>query len=459
MPTRIAGTIAERQPRRASRHDDPAGLSRCCCKCPGRSGFVARGLLLCALFGVAVGRTQVLAPEEIRDPQMRALQEKYRNELKLITSASAAHTFPYNFYFSRKLDLEEKDQKQNDQRSIQFDRYHDKVVLKITGNYFASYSAELVKPEERARQTYETVMLPLLRAAVGALATADQPQAFAFEISHHVRRKIIGVASEGTENVVLVLPREAARRLVASADPGVQEAALFEGEAYLNAKPVFFWARPAETSPVTVASQTPPEQVATPLPRQSSGLFNLAAKVAPEGPALASPATHDDSPDALRDLQKNYQPALDRMVKELESQAHFVTYAPPAFVPFHHGVYLQLSVTTTLPQASAGSQYRQAALAFDQHIAHLIRPVLASLRERRDDFDGIDFSTTVRFASAPGEEGSPIAAEFISPLKLLSAYSDFDSTGQQVIDGSFVLINGERVSLNLQAAETGSTVE
>lgn len=42
------------------------------------------------------------------------------------------------------------------------------------------------------------------------------------------------------------------------------------------------------------------------------------------------------------------------------------------------------------------------------------------------------------------------------PLKLVNAYGDFDSTGQQLIDASFVLINGERVSLNLQAAEAGS---
>src|SRR6266852_4090723 len=96
-------------------------------------------IFVALLLAVAAGRAQVLAPEEIRDPEMRALQQKYRNELKLITSAAAAHSFPYNFYFSRKLDLEEKDQKQSDQRSVQFDRYKDRVVLKITGNYFASY--------------------------------------------------------------------------------------------------------------------------------------------------------------------------------------------------------------------------------------------------------------------------------------------------------------------------------
>jgi hypothetical protein len=154
---------------------------------------------------------------------------------------------------------------------------------------------------------------------------------------------------------------------------------------------------------------------------------------------------------SLKDLQQADQPTLDRMVRELDSQAHFVSYAPPAFIPFRSRPFLQLSVTTTLPLAAAGSQYRLAALAFDQHIAHLIRAVIAYFKDH-SDFEGIDFSTTVRVMSSSGD-GSSLAVEFIFPLELLSSYVDFDSTGQQLIDAGFVLINGERVSLNLQAAE------
>jgi hypothetical protein len=413
--------------------------------------------LLTLSLAVAAGRAQVLAPEEIQDPQLRALQQKYWNEMKLIANAAAAQNFPYHFYFSRKLDLDEKEQKRSDQRSIQFDRYQGKVVLKITANYFVSYSTELIEPEERARETYQGVMLPLLRAAVHAFEKADAPQAFAFEISHHVRKRVLGVSSEGAENVVLILPKASAQRLVGSSDPQVQQAALFEGETFLNAVPISFWPRPEGERAQEAASRTPAPpveaQVPTISPRlmKTLGFPNVAAKVAVE-PLEKLPAARDSSPDAVKDLQKSYQATLDRMVQELESQAHFVRYAPPAFIPFHNGLYLQLSLTTTLPPAAAGSQYRLAALAFDQHIAHLIRPVLAYYKDR-SDFDGIDFSTTVRLAADPASDGSPLAVEFIFPLKLLSAYADFDSTGQQLLDASFVLINGERVSLNLQAAE------
>jgi len=409
-----------------------------------------------------------MAPEEIRDPQLRALQEKYRNELKLIPQTIAAHEFPYRFYFSRRLDLAEKDQPRNDQRSVQFDRYQGKIVLKITGNYFASYSAELMKPEERARETYQEVMLPLLRAAVRALEHADAPQAFAFEISHHVRRKVLGVSSESAENVVLILPRASAARLVNSADLRTQQVAIFEGETYLNAAPISLWPRPEEVAAKETAPEAPVAPTAAPAtaapaptvsPRLLQGIAVPTAAVKPAvEPGQKPAAPRDSSSEALKELQKSYQSTLDRVVQDLEAQAHFIRYAPPAFIPFHNGIYLQLSLTTTLPRSAAGSQYRLAALAFDQHIAHLIRPVLAYFKDRAD-FDGIDFSTTVRLDGGEEAEASPVAIEFLFPLPLMTAYAAFDCTGQQLIDGGYVLINGERVGLNLQAAEAGALVQ
>jgi hypothetical protein len=429
----------------------------------------ASSILFCAFLLQALAAAQVLSPEEIGDPQMSALQRKYLAELKLITKAAAAHSFPYHFYFSRTLDLAEKEQPRSDQRSVQFDRYQDQTVLKITGNYFASYSAELMKPEERARQTYEDVMFPLLQASVKALENTDVPQAFALEISHHVRKKVLGVSSEGVENVVLILPRDSAQRLVAAADPSARHAAIFEGKAFLNAVPISFWPRPeAEVAPAQPVPgktvQAPPAPAVSPRLTGYAGIPDrlaqlpaaiLAQQPAPSSPSGDKPSSRDTSPDAVKNLQGSYQSDLDRMVQELNAQAHFVGYAPPAFVPFHKGLYLQLSVTTTLPKTAAGSQYRLSALAFDQHIAHLIRPVLEYFKGH-EDFDGIDFSTSVRLAGEQSSDGGAVAVEFIFPLSLLHTYAQFDCTGQQLIDASFVLINGERVSLNLQMSEAGS---
>jgi hypothetical protein len=403
---------------------------------------------------------QVLSPQEIRDPEMQALQQKYLPELKAFTQAMSSHRFPYHFYFSRTLDLAEKEQQGSDQRSIQFDRFQGKVVLKITGNYFASYSTNLVTPGDRARQTFQDVMLPLLQAAAPALARADEIQSFALEISHHVRKPILGVSSEGVENVVLIVPKAAAERVALATSAATQELALGDAEAFLNAVPISLW---LHQEPVMArGNEIPVVKAASPgsLKGVSSFPYSAKAGVVPpvSEPAKATSVSdiRDTSPDALKNIQKLYQPGLDRMVQEINPQAHFVRYAPPAFIPFHKGIYLQLSATTTLPPLANGSQYKLAALAFDQHIAHLIRPTLSYFKEESGDFDGINFSTSVRLNADPAAEGGSVAVEFIFPLRLLRAYEQFDCTGQQLIDGSFVLINGERVSLNLQAAEAGS---
>ena len=43
-------------------------------------------------------------------------------------------------------------------------------MVQITGNYYASYSAELMKKAERARRTFTDVMLPILQAGGPAVA-------------------------------------------------------------------------------------------------------------------------------------------------------------------------------------------------------------------------------------------------------------------------------------------------
>jgi hypothetical protein len=177
-----------------------------------------------------------------------------------------------------------------------------------------------------------------------------------------------------------------------------------------------------------------------------------AEKAATPPARLAAEPRPEVTDETLRKLQSINQAALDALVRELDKTAHFVSYAPPTFIAFHKGAYLQLSIITTLREKEAGSQYRMAALAFDEHIAHLIRPVLASLKSVRD-FDGIDFSTSVRLAGA--DSGSGQSVEFIFPAAVLTCYDQYDCTGQQLINQGFVLINGERVGLELQSAEAG----
>jgi hypothetical protein len=100
------------------------------------------------------------------------------------------------------------------------------------------------------------------------------------------------------------------------------------------------------------------------------------------------------TPEALAGRQRQNQDAIDRMVKSLDKEAHFIPYAPPSFVGFRQGAYLQLSINTQLDAPPGGSRYKQAALTFDDHISHLIRPLL-DFFPGDVDFDGVDFSSVI----------------------------------------------------------------
>jgi hypothetical protein len=392
------------------------------------------------------GLAQVLSPPEIQDLDMRALQEKHLTELKSVGVAISAHQFPYRLYFSRALDLNEQQQQRKDQRAIRFDKFRNQTVLEITANYYASYSAELMQKEERALRTMQDVMVPILQAAVPAFGQEEKLQAFALEISHHVRRKVLGVSTENAENVAFILPRLPAQRLISAATPGEREAALMPGMLFVDGTPVAGWSG-ADAGTIAAGQPQPLPSPAGAKPAVGPGVIESSAPqivppVVPPAPA-AAPAVAPSPPPAS-------QETLDRLVRELDKDAHFVAYSPPAFIEFHKGTYLELSITTTLRETEPGSQYRVAALAFDEHVAHLIRPVLASLKTR-PGFDGIDFSTSVRLAGAAGTGTEAI--EFIFPTAALLCYEQYDCTGQQLVNQGFVLINGERVSLDLQSAE------
>jgi hypothetical protein len=102
-------------------------------------------LLFCLVFS-STTFSQVVSPAEIKDPELRALQEQNLDELKRLGSDILSIPTEYSFYLSRRLDLDEQQQKRSDQRSIRFDHYKSKVILEITGNYYAAYSGEKMNP-------------------------------------------------------------------------------------------------------------------------------------------------------------------------------------------------------------------------------------------------------------------------------------------------------------------------
>lgn len=399
---------------------------------------------------------QALTPAEIKNPQMRGLQEKYLQQLQAVGAEIQGHIFPYPFYFSRVLDLELVQQERADQRSLRFDNFSGMTVVELTGNYFGSYSTELVNKSHRALRTFQDVMLPILEIAVPALKDNPDVEGFAMEISHHIRGKTMGMNVERPENLVLSLSKDAAVRLVGAKNENDRQAALLDGHFYFNGEPFVLYlsdkaARDAaqqlgqDSAGATSAKEAGPGKAST-SPGSTGTTRPVARAAAPTTPP------RDTSAEGLAKIQASDQKMIDLVAKELDSQAHFVSYAPPAVIAFRKSAYLEFSVNTTLPANAAGSRYKMAALAFDDHISHLVRPMMAYFKGDLD-FDGIAFSTTIHQGDKPAASQGSEAVEFFFPVEALRCYESYDCTGQQLIDQGSVLINGERVSLDLQMAE------
>jgi hypothetical protein len=431
-------------------------------------------ILAMLLIGARHVSAQVVAPIEINDPALRALQEQSFNGLKTVGQNIAGYQFAFPFYLSRKLDIDEKQQKRTDQHSIRFEHYNGATVIAISGNYYGAYAADKFNEEQRARQTFLEVVVPILKAVVPTFQGNAAVQGYAIEVSHHVINKTMGMPIERPENLMVYFPQAAAVKLVNAQNNLAQQGALLDADVLLNAKQLDIWLtdeerasanEPAPTTPDVTRTLTPKttalmaeKSAATPVLAANDAANQTDAKPvsAPAPPILATPPPpppRDSAPQVLATLQLSIQGASNHMLKDLEPDAHFVTYAPPAFIPFHRQVYLELSMTTALAEPPDISRYKLAALAFDEHISPLIRRVLTYFPGDQD-FDGISFSTTVRSHTKPGlPAAKPLSVEFFFPMESLRRYASYDCTGQQLINDGIVLINGERVGLDLELAQ------
>ena len=411
---------------------------------------------------------QVVASVEISDPALRVLQEKSFNDLKTVGQTITSYPFSFPFYLSRKLDIDEKLQKRTDQHSIRFESFNGSTVIAISGNYYGAYAADKFNDEQRARQTFQDVVVPILKAVVPTFQGNSAVQGYAVEVSHHVISKTMGMPIERPENLMIYFPQAAAVKLVTAQNNMAMQGALIDADVLLNAKQLSIWLTdegdkpvkesalplPAPANPTLTAAATPPAAPSSHAASEPAAPLDPKPAPAP-APSLAPPsiAVHDSSPQAIASLQSSIQGVSNHMLKELEPDAHFVTYAPPAFIPFHHQVYLELSMTTSLNEPPDASRYKLAALSFDEHISPLIRRALTYFPGDQN-FDGISFSTTVRPRTRPGTPpAKALSVEFFFPLASLRRYEAYDCTGQQLMNDGIVLINGERVQLDLQLAE------
>src|SRR5712692_5581755 len=420
-----------------------------------------------------------VSPAEILNPDLKALEETYFPQLKALNQSIAKTKFPFPFYLSRFVGIDPAKQAEVDSRGLEFVRFQDRVILKVTGNYNAAYDTARLTQNERAAATLHTIVLPILDQLTAALPEDLASDGIGFEISHHAHTRERSYDYEGKEILVVVLDRDDAWALSrASTDPERQEI-VNRSKVYVSGTD--FGLSLTEHDPLNVQAlprSIPARPDATSTARSStlagrssllkSNLSPLSASPvvpAPADPApasanpiLPSPKTVDLSPasppttqaDADRFGEK-YQAQLAVLAKVGAAKFHFIDYAPPTFVVFRDQMALQITQRNSIQFGPVkGSIYKRAAQSFDLFLA----PQLKDLSDKIPaDLEFQLFAFSVLNKLSPGAKGTSEAIEFICPRTALKQFVEAEITNQQLLDQSVILVNGVRIALNLQLVE------
>jgi hypothetical protein len=420
-----------------------------------------------------------VSPSEILNPDLKGLEESYFQQLKTLNQSIAKAKFPFPFYLSRFVGLDPARQAQADSRGLEFVRFRDRVILKVTGNYNAAYDTGRLTQNERAAATFRTVVLPVLEQVTAALPQDLACDGIGFEISHHTHTRDRSYDYEGKEVLVVVLDRDDAWALSrASTNPDRQEIvnrsrvyvsgaevglSLTERDPLnVQALPRSVPAKPDATSTArssTTAGRSSLLRSSLSLPPASPVVFYPVDPVsASANPTLPLPKAADPQPpippptqaEADR-LSEKYQSPLGALAKEGATKYHFVDYAPPAFIVFHDQLALQMTLRNSLQFGPVkGSIYKRAAQSFDLFLAPLLKD-LSDKASPELEFQLFDFSVLNKLS--PGAKGTSEAIEFICPRTALKQFVNAEITNQQLLDQSIILVNGVRIALNLQLVE------
>ena len=436
-------------------------------------------MLVVVLLFVARAVIAQVSPAEILNPELKLAEAKYLPQLMELNREIAGTKFPYSFVLSRYVGLDPARQAEADSRGLEFVRFHDRVVLKVTGNYNAAYNADMLTQNERAGRTFQDVVVPILRLATQKIPPDVACDGIGFEISYHARTPNKNYDYEGKEILVVVFDKADAFRFSQSGDASQQQDILNRSEIYLNGSD--FGLVPGAKDPLNVealarsssrkAPESSPASASVAARRLAVVSPNLVPSAAKAGrPAPATPgvvasgsAASADGPDAaapraaapaqaeVDSLQTKYQAQLDALAKGGAAKFHFVDYAPPSFAIFQKQIVLQITLRSSLRlDAEKSSIYKRAAQGFDLFLAPLLKDLLDNAPADAE-FDAFDFSVVNQLS--PGPRPSSEAVEFICPRKAALQFAYAEITNQQLIDQSIVLVNGVRIALNLQLVE------
>ena len=434
------------------------------------SSLSCRAAWLLLLLAAAVSSSPAqVSPPEVTNPQLKALESEYLQKLIALNRQISAEKHPFPFLLSRYVGVDPKNQAGMDTRGLEFVQFQERTLLKFSGNYNAAFSAQRLNRNQRADSVFADVIAPILRLLPQYFVGSSDFDGFGFEISYHVSEASGKADYEGKENLVVVMGVSDALRFSQLTAPDKKQDIVNASEIYVSGER--FGLALGQVDPLSPGEFTKPgstERQERASSNAGSRMADTSSRVAaldfhasPESASRStSPALTDHVPSMadlppmtpadVDEMQAKYQSALDDYGTFVKTTMHETNSSLPSLALFRNSLYLQLTLRNPeVFDKEKTSLYKRAALSFDTFLA----PHLADLVSRVPavtNLKGLDITilVSVSSSSSPSE-----AVEFICPLPALHSFSSYDISNQDLIVQSLVIVNGVRISLNLQQVE------
>ena len=390
-----------------------------------------------------------VSPAEILNPQLKALEQAHLHKLIEINQTVPLLTYSFPFSLSRYVGSENKSLGGIDGRGLEFVNFHDRIVLKVTGNYGAAFDADRLTPNQRSSRVFNDVIYQMLEIVPSYFSAADEFDAVGFEIGYHVRRKAAHYEYEGKEILVAVLSKADALRYAKAPTDSERQEILNRSEIFLNGKP--FGLALSGNEPLDVATlQRSVKQPLTIGNQQRTAADTEVISDSSKADTSEKAAPVRTQADAER-LETKYKSQLEALAAAGIAKYHFVQYATPSFAVFRNQIVLQ--VTLRNPNTfdnEATSIYKRAARSFDLFLAPQLKSILEGVPDDAE-LGGLDITVLNQLTATTGHSSE--ALEFVCPIKALRKFAEADITNQELINQSVILVNGVRINLNLQQVE------
>jgi hypothetical protein len=467
------------------------------CIASRRLGRVALLLLFVLQSGSFV--VAQISPAEITNPRLKEPEQAYFHQLLPLNRAIERMSFPFPFSLRRYIGLGPKNPLGTDTRGLEFVLFHNRVVLKITGDYNAAFDSALLTQNQQARRVFNGVVLPILGLLPQYFSSSANFDGFGIEIAYDVRTQTHAYRYEGAEILTMVLSKADALDYPRVRDEAQRQRILDESEIYLDDKrfglaldgsepyplEALEGSRHAEPLPLSEDNEPRPSVGANSIPgdiesgssasatkktvssaSDSSRSLRALIEDMPIGPPTLPAAVAANADETglqvtpnetgpgqadLDALQNKYSQQFEALAKEGIARYHLVSYAPPSLVTFRHQIYLQLTLRNPTPfDRSTTSIYKRAAQDFDLFLVPMLKPILDKVPGDKR-MTGLDISVLDQFGAQARETSEAI--EFLCPLPLLRQFANAEVTSQDVINHTVVLVNGMRIGLDLQRVE------